>query len=245
MKKALFFAVLVIISYTSCSKNDSGAQPGDGSIVGISGSLARFAVTPTHLYTISETDLTTYDISDEHNPVYQKKSNLGFNIETIFPKDNALFIGTQTGMQIFDISNTDSPKQLSTFSHARSCDPVTANDDFAFITLRTNTICTRGVNELEIADIRDLSKPQLVKSYPMTEPYGLAVDGNNLFVCDGGIKHFDISDIQNIVLKEKIVIEATDVIVHNGILMVIGRDGLYQYDYSKGNLEFLSKIATL
>ena len=76
----------------------------------------------------------------------------------------------------------------------------------------------------------------------MSEPKGLAIDGNNLFVCDGGIKHYDISNINNIVLKKKTVIDANDVIANNGILMVIGTSGLYQYDYTSGDLKLLSQI---
>ena len=78
----------------------------------------------------------------------------------------------------------------------------------------------------------------------MTRPYGLALDGNNLFVCDGGIKYYNASNVQNLAIKEKVVIEATDLIANNGILMVIGSDGLYQYSYTDGTLKFLSKIST-
>lgn len=242
----LLFAALWLALLSSCSKSDTSSNntSSAGTTVGISGSLARFATIPSHLYTISNNDITTYDITDATNPVYQKKLNLGFGIETIFPKDDNLFIGTQTGMRIMDIKNPENPIQLSNFQHIRSCDPVVANDNYAFITLRSGSLCTRGVNELQIIDIKDLNNPKLIKSYPLTEPYGLALDGNNLFVCDGGIKHYDISDVKNIVFKKKTVIEATDLIANNGILMVIGKDGLYQYDYSKGDLKFLSKIST-
>ena len=142
------------------------------------------------------------------------------------------------------LSIPESPNLLADFQHIRSCDPVVANDNYAFVTLRIDAACTRGVNELQIIDIKNLKQPKLIKIYPLTKPYGLAIDGNNLFVCDGGIKHYNATDVMNLTLKSKLIIEATDVIANNGILMVIGSDGIYQYDYSGGTLVFLSKIPT-
>jgi len=242
---AVLIASIFSLALISCSKGSSDSSTsGAGTTVGVSGSLARFAATDSHLYTISNEDIKTYDISAAANPVFQSTVKLGFGIETIFPKDNNLFIGTQTGMRIMDLANPDAPKQISSFSHIRSCDPVVANDKYAFVTLRDGTDCGRGVNELQVLDISNLNKPNLVKAYPMTRPYGLALDGNNLFVCDGGIKYYNASNVQSLALKEKVVIEATDLIANNGILMVIGSDGLYQYSYTDGTLKFLSKIST-
>ncbi|WP_207421773.1 LVIVD repeat-containing protein [Desertivirga brevis] len=240
--KYIFFAVQIILLLSSCGKDSDGSTDSPSAGAGVGGSLARFATTSTHLYTVSTTDLRTYDVSTATNPVYQSNYHLGFDVETIFPKGDKLFIGTQTGMRVLDIKNPDAPKQISSFSHIRSCDPVTANDNYAFITLRTGNPCTRGVNELNILNISNITNPTLFKTFPMNEPKGLAVDGNNLFVCDGGIKHYDISNINNIVLKKKTVIDATDVIAHAGILMVIGNSGLYQYDYTSGELKLLSQI---
>ncbi len=229
---------------SSCSKADS-ASSANSTTVGVSGSLARFAISSDHLYTVSPSQLTTYDVSAPHNPVFQKKISLGFGVETIFPYKNNLFIGTEFGMKIMDITNPENPTLVSDYQHIRSCDPVVANDKYAFITLRSDAPCTRGLNQLQFVDISNLAFPKLVVTYPLTQPYGLAIDGQDLFICDGGIKHYNISDVKNISLIKKTVIEATDVIAKNGILMVIGKDGLYQYDYSGGTLQFLSKIPTI
>lgn len=228
----------------SCSEKDSGSIEVPGSSTGVAGSLARFAVSSDHLYTVSPTHLTSYNVLNAENPVMQKNVYLDFGVETIFPYRNNLFIGTQFGMKIMDISSPENPTLISTFQHIRSCDPVVANEKYAFVTLRDGNACTRGLNELQIVDIADLKKPALIMSYPMTQPFGLALDGNELFVCDGGIKHYDASDVMNLKLKSKTIIEANDLIAHNGILMVIGKDGIYQYDYTGGSLVFLSKIST-
>jgi hypothetical protein len=82
----------------------------------------------------------------------------------------------------------------------------------------------------------------------MTNPHGLGVDGNTLFICDGsdGLKAFDISDIntisQHMLFQDK-TINAVDVIPLNSVLMMIGADGIFQYDYSDpNNIALLSQI---
>lgn len=236
-------ALLLLAISTSCSKNDASLSGQAGT--GMAGSLARFAITNDHLYTVSDQSITTYDISNASNPAKAGSKALGFGVETIFPRGNTLFIGTQTGMKILDATDPASPLLLSDFFHVRSCDPVVANETHAFVTLRTGNACTRGVNELHVLDISNLRQPRLVKSYPMGNPKGLALDGNNLFICDEGIKYYDATNPANLVLKITVNAGAEDLIAHNGILMAIGPDGLSQYSYQSGNLVLLSRIPTL
>ena len=80
----------------------------------------------------------------------------------------------------------------------------------------------------------------------MQEPYGLGIDSKTLFVCDGiaGLKVYNADDPKNLV---KIAwfsdVNAFDVIPYNGVLMMIGTGGLYQYDYTgPANISLLSQI---
>lgn len=236
-------AVLALAS--SCSKSDSvksDAFANGGA--GIGGSMARFTIVNDHLYTVSDTKMQVFDISTANDPVHKNTLEIGWDVETIFPMGDKLFIGTQTGMKIMDVSNPIDPQKLSEYQHIRSCDPVVANDKYAYVTLRTDNACTRGTNELQVIDISDLTKPMMVKSYPLGKPKGLALDGNNLFVCDNIIKWYDVTDPKVLVLKNTSMVEGTDLIAHNGVLMVIGPDGLSQYSYNAGELKLLSKIPT-
>jgi hypothetical protein len=63
-------------------------------------------------------------------------------------------------------------------------------------------------------------------------------------VCDDVLKVFDATDPENLKEKQRLNINAFDVIPNNGNLLVIGSDGFYQYSYSNSNnaLTFLSKI---
>lgn len=231
----------------SCSKGTSGSQNDSfsGSGTGMGGSMARFTITNDHLYTVSDTKMSVFDISTASNPIHKNTLNIGWGVETIFPLNDKLFIGTQTGMKIMDVTNPIDPIKLSEYQHIRSCDPVVANEHYAYVTLRTDNMCTRGTNELQVIDIADLTKPVMVKSYPMGKPQGLALDGNNLFVCDNSIvKWYDVTDPKVLVTKSVTMVEGTDLIAHNGILMVIGPGGLSQYSYDNGELKLLSRIPT-
>jgi hypothetical protein len=236
----LFFVLSFLLSCDDGDgiSADSGGNQGNGQ----GGSLARFAIAGDFLYTVDNTTLKTLSISTPQKPIPSASTEIGFAIETIFPRGNALFIGSQNGMYIYDLQNPSSPSQLSVYQHIVSCDPVVADSKYAYVTLRTGTNCFRGANVLDIIDIQDLTKPILVGSYPMSNPKGLGIDGNTLFVCDDGLKVFDVSNVNSILQKKHFRISATDVIVRNGLLLVLGEEGITQYSYTEENLQLLSKI---
>lgn len=216
---------------------------------GIGGSMARFTIMKEHLYSIDNSNMQIFDISDLDNPVPGANLNIGWGIETIFPYKDNLFLGSQSGMIIYDNSNPDFPTHLSTFSHIVSCDPVVVENDIAYVTLRGGTGCRNTAsNQLDVIDISNLSNPVLLKTYPMTNPHGLGIDNGTLFICEGnaGLKVFDASDIYTIsshLLAYYGEFDAFDVIPYNNNLIMIGNDGLYQFDYSDPNdIRFLSMI---
>jgi hypothetical protein len=222
--------------------------PGTGSGSGVGGSLARFTVTGDYLYLLDGDHLQTVNVSSETNPIAKTRTTLAWDIETIFPYKTNLFIGSSSGMYILDIASPEAPAHVSTYSHIRSCDPVVVDDDYAYVTLRSGTACQGFTNQLEIIDIKNLSSPQLLKTYPMTNPHGLGIDDKTLFICDGndGLKAYDVTDINTIdqnQLAHHKNIHALDVIPFNDVLMMIGQDGIFQYDYSNPeDIKLLSKI---
>ncbi len=223
--------------------------PGTGSGPGVGGSLARFTLSDDHLYMLDGGDLQAVDVTSEHNPVAKKREYVGWDIETIFPYKTNLFIGARSGMHIMNIVNPSSPEKISTFQHIQSCDPVVVDDKYAYVTLRSGNTCMGFTNQLEVINIENLKSPTLVQTYPMTNPHGLGIDDKILFICDGndGLKAYDATDVnkitQNLLAHYK-DINATDVIPFNDILMMIGEDGIFQYDYSDPlEIKLLSHIA--
>lgn len=244
LKYTILSVLIILISttFSGCESADSGmAQPPD-SPSGQGGSLARFTISNGHLYTVDDTNLKVFDITNEANPIFINNLQVGFGIETIFPRENTLFLGTRFGMTIYDISNPAEPSYLSDFSHIYSCDPVVVEGNYAFVTLRSGSACRGGNNELQVIDISSLSSPRLVKIYPMLNPKGLGIDNGTLFVCDNGLKVYNATNVNDLQLVKTFDIAANDVIPYNGKLLVIGDDGFYQYAYNGTDITLLSKL---
>jgi len=222
--------------------------PGNGSVSGVGGSLARFTLSDGHLYLLDGSELVGVNVTTEQSPSLSNRLLINWDMETIFPHGDKLYIGARTGMHIVDISSPESPSYVTQYAHVTSCDPVVVDDHYAYVTLRTGNICQMGSNVLEIIDISNPKAPTLLHSYPMNNPHGLGIDKNTLFLCDGtaGLKAFDATDISKIdssMLAHYKDIQATDVIPFNDLLMMIGEDGIFQYDYSDPkNIKLLSQI---
>lgn len=217
---------------------------------GVGGSMARFTITQGHLYAVNDYAMKVFDLANPEMPNAVNDINLGWGIETIFPYNDKLFIGSNAGMFIFDNANPSSPTELSRFEHARACDPVYVKDNYAYVTLRSGTWCEGFTNQLDLIDITDLTNPILEKTFNMDNPHGLSIKGDNLYLCEGefGLKTFDISDPTKLSrnkidhIKDLHSYDAIN-IPNSDIIMVIGNDGLYQYNASNpSNLKEISKI---
>jgi hypothetical protein len=229
--------------------NSLGASSGvSGSGIGVGGSMARMGIKDKSLYLVDKSTLKVFDLTTKTNPVKINDVYPGWNIETMFLKGNQMFLGTTTGMSVWDISNPFYPYSLTFFTHARSCDPVIVDDTLAYITLRTGTNCGGLQNLLDVVSIKDITKPVQIVSYFMTNPHGLGKSGDLLFICDGtaGLKVYNAADPKQILgnlIYTYPDIQAFDAIPIGKILLLIGDDGLYQYDYSDvKNIKLLSKI---
>ena len=240
------------MAWDSSSKNVGGVNSGaSGSTYGVAGSMARFMLYEDILFTIDDNEMHFFDIEESDNPLENGSIFVGWGIETLFPYGDKLFIGSRSGMMIYDLSNPLAPEKISEYWHITSCDPVVVDGDYAYVTLRAGNMCGAGTSQLDIIDISNLREPDLKKSYPMVEPYGLGIDKDVLFICDGkaGLKIYDASEPLKVGSRRLASfpdINAYDVIPVNNILFMIGDDGLSQYDYSDiENITLLSVIEVL
>jgi len=229
------------------TETSAGTTAGANAITGVGGSFARFSVLDDYLYVLNMRDLVSYNLSNPLKPEKTATTSVGWQIETLFPYKNNLFIGGNNGMFIYDRVDPAAPQFVSAFRHANACDPVFVRDDIAYVTLRNGTTCQNFINQLDVLDVSNIRSPQLIESFDMDHPHGLAVRANNLYICEGshGLKVFENDDLRKIDdnriahIKD---IDAYDVIsLAQDHLLIIGADGLYQYDSSDpSDLELLS-----
>jgi len=246
----VYFYDMGLNSFAKMESNISGGGGGNSvtQTVGIGGSLARFIINNGQFYGLNQTDMQVIDVATPENPTIGTKIALQRIAETVFIEGNYLFIGTQTGMLVYDISNPSSPAYVSEYNHFQSCDPVVVQDGYAYVTERAGNRCGNWQNLMEVIDINVITNPQLVQSCSMTEPWGLGIDNNKLFVCDGaaGLKIYDATDklrIDQHLLKTFTDVTAHDVIPMGNVLILLAADGIYQYDYSNlNNITLISKI---
>lgn len=240
----LLFMLFCIMCVTSCTK-EGAVSSSDTAGSGKAGSLARFAIVGDYLYTLDGSDIVSYDVSTGSNPVLKNRVKVGFDIETIYPYNNLLFIGSQTGMYAYELTDAAMPRLLSVVSHVRSCDPVVVQGNYAYVTLRSGTNCG-GTNVLNVYDVTNLSSPALVKTIDLAAPFGLGVNGNALYVTTpGAIKLFNITQPDNpIFVKDIDEANASDVIPYNNTLIVQLNRGASFYDISNSlNPVFQSRIS--
>lgn len=224
------------------------ASVGDSS--GSGGSLARFKIVEDYLYVVDNAKINVFDIQNLETPTKVNEQFVTWQAETIFHQGDKLFIGTRTGMFVYGITEPSSPTYISHFDHARFCDPVVVDGNYAYVTLRAGTSCIDGESQmlesrLEIINISDIHNPQLEETYIMNEPYGLGIKGDQLFVCDGtsGLKVYNKSDISNLELLEIYTSnEAYDVIPLQNKLLMIGNNTLTQYNYTNTGIELISEF---
>jgi hypothetical protein len=226
--------------------NESAGAP--TRTVGIGGSMARFIINGDQFYGLNQTNMQVININNPIHPVAGTKIEMSRMVETVFIEGSNLFVGTQTGMLIYDVSAPATPVYKSEYNHFQSCDPVVVQDSYAYVTLRAGNRCGNWQNVMEVIDLKDIMSPVLMKSYTMSEPYGLGIDNKILFVCDGqaGLKIYDATDPLRIdlhLLKQYTNLKALDVIPFGNVLIMIAQDGIYQYSYTDlQNIKQLSKI---
>ncbi len=223
--------------FAGCAKQEGSSLASEnagGS--GKGGSMARFAISGNYLYVVNNTSLLVYDISNPAETVQKSTVPVGWQIETIFPYDDKLFIGSTTGLYIYELKDPTKPTRMGAVGHFRACDPVVTQGSTAYLTLRGNGTCGSPNNALMVYDVTDVTRPVLMNQLPLAGPYGLGVHRDALFVCDGGsgMVVYDVSQPLAPVKVKTIKDGSTflDVIPYNDILIVYVKGGVRFFDIS-------------
>ena len=248
----IFFIVLIALINFTCTKDgtvETGNFSGNtGS--GIGGSMARFTIVGNYLYTVDKQNLKVFSLSNLADPILKNTVAVGFEIETIYPFKDKLFIGSTSVVYIFSITNPEAPEKLSTAISPNvltRCDPVIARDTVAYATLRTNSVCGRGTQSiLAVYDIRNIANPIQKTFRNLQEPYGLGFADTCLYVAtQTGLNVYSIATEYNPILLRNIRNQDWfyDVIPFGNTLVAWVKDGLILFDITnKGNPVFITKI---
>jgi hypothetical protein len=239
--KLILLILTIISSGCAFESNEFYDETGTG------GSMARFTVIDDHLYAVDDRSLHTFDISNPAGIAFQDRQSLGFGIETIFPSNNQLFLGSRDGMYIYSLENPDNPEMLSYTPHFWSNDPVVVQGNYAYVTLRNDDNSWREDNALQIYNVSNLYEPQLIGTFRLDGPKGLAIDQDQLFICDKyALKIFNLSTPDTIDPENpdhEYPIRANDIIIKGSLLHVIADDGFYNFYYDRESLELKGKIS--
>lgn len=85
--------------------------------------------------------MKTVDIANAEKMSIVDSIDVSRNMETLFLLGEKLFVGTTTGMLIYDVSDATKPGLISHYDHITACDPVVADENYAYVTLRSGTRC--------------------------------------------------------------------------------------------------------
>ena len=233
--RTIFFLFFAITFFFSCEKAADSASAAAATATGKGGSLARFTIVGNYLYLADVSTLKVFDITNPQSTSQQPSLNLPFGVETIFPYKDKLFIGSQDGMYIYSIANPAQPALLGQARHVRSCDPVVANDNTAFVTLMGGRPCGPAEDGLYIYNITSLTSPVLLKKELIPTPNGLGLADSILYVCQkrNGLSIYNIANPAMPLLRNKLTTYTfEDVIPYNNLLICYISTGLVLYDIS-------------
>ncbi len=113
------------VSFIETNSTFDGGGPSAGGSTGVSGSISLFTIIDDYLYIVENGRLLhPFNISNPGLPSVNDPVVVWGNVETLFPYNGYIFMGTPSGMIIYETSNPTVPTYVSSLSHARGCDPV-------------------------------------------------------------------------------------------------------------------------
>jgi hypothetical protein len=215
--------------------NSGSVEPVATQSAGVGSSYATFAVIDDYLYYLDYTSIVTMDISKPSDPKEVSRTSVGWDIETIYPTDNLLFVGGTRGMYVFDLSDRTKPKEIGRVEHFRACDPVVVSGPVAYVTLRGGNTCGQSRDVLLCVDVENPARPVVIGEKELETPYGLVVRDPYLYVSTGhnGYKLLDVTKPDNPdVVTSWTNWPTKDFIWSGDVLFILGFDDLRIFDVS-------------
>ncbi|WP_141719782.1 hypothetical protein [Roseivirga misakiensis] len=233
MKKLLAFLLLIFVF--ACAEDSSEFVP-NLSGTGVGGSLAKFTISNNQVIVINGSEVKQFDILPSDELSEKHTLQIFRQLETIFPYEDKILIGSTAAVIFLGFDADGLLTILSTYDHLTACDPVVASNGIAFSTLKV-TDCRAGSDDLlEAIDISDIENPTVLKVYSTESPFGLAIRGSSLFVCEkGGLTMYSFNAEGELIEMDFLTIDGAvplDIIANTGYLIVRTTNGIYNVSYS-------------
>ncbi|MCO6459779.1 MAG: hypothetical protein J5I59_00110 [Saprospiraceae bacterium] len=199
MKK--FILLLAFASlFIGCDKEiQSVGESANSSGNGKSGSTASMITYGDYMYFIDNSILRTMSLTDPAHPVQTSQVNIPGIAETLFAFEDALYVGTRTGVLVYDLTNKAQPVYQDNAFHWPAHDPVVVQGNYGYSTTRWGDQEGSGGGNLTVLDVSNRLNPITLYSIPQEYPYGLGISGEYLYVCNGsfGINIFKINQFNS------------------------------------------------
>lgn len=190
MKKYAALLLIMASAIFSCRKNEP-AIPASGNAGGLP---AHSVIVGNELYiAVTNRQLTTYDISTPAHPVLKNNQPLRMDADNgLFANSHALFINGQPGLNIYNILQPASPREINLVNPLRGCSQdVVVNDSMAFAYLQSvpGLGCDTVTRGLYVFDIAELPLFREISFIPVqTDIQGpLCLKDTTLFIGDVGM----------------------------------------------------------
>lgn len=218
----------------------------------VKGTMNKITTLNNHAYVVGESEIFVFSDNGSNMSFLNRVHTQASGVETIYPYEDYLYIGTQSSMELLSTTDPENPTHISEYWHPTACDPVLPTGDIAYLTLRSadNSGCGGDENTLTVIDMTDVFDPEPLNSIVLDSPYGMGIDGNYLWVGEGnnGLTLLDNSIPSNPqVIKEFTGVTAYDVIPNPyqpNAIYVTGNNGmeLYAVDYNALTLTPITSI---
>lgn len=244
----LFLYGFLLIVF-ACGEDGEIYAPGESSGTGTAGSFASFVIVDDFLYAINGTSIQSYELAANGEMTFRSNLPLNATLETVFPYGTMLLVGSQEGVFFLDRSNPADLQYISVYQHITACDPVVAKGNIAYSTLRSTRCNFGNTDQIDVIDFSDIENPFVVQSYNSSEPLGLGIRGDFLFLCEyGGVTMYDISKQTELVEMDRIQFDgatALDVIPADQYLIVTTNRGIYNVSYTDiGNMNVMGQVTS-
>jgi len=213
--------------------------------------VVDFTLQNNYLITAQSNQVNLYSLSDPTQPALEQTytSEDDLQLETISTyKADMLIIGTNQGTFFKDHSVPGELDDVDFSELITSCDAIITQGNYMYVTIRSGQACSSinnssNANKLLVYNTLQASQPVLEKSISINEPYGLDINGDQLFICnDQGLLEFDITTPSSPVQTGDYSQPCNNIIATEDPMILTDDTGIRMIEYANPGLTELAII---